>query len=90
MAKEGSKIAPSGGEKIKEARLLAAVSSVGISMVVATLLGLVGGWYLDRLLSTQPLFFILGLLIGLVAGFKNIFAMAKRVEKFEKGRGKPQ
>ena len=54
------------------------LSSLGISMVAATLIGLAMGYYLDRWLGTSPWLTMLFLGFGIAAGFRNIFVLANR------------
>jgi len=54
------------------------MSSVGISMVAATFIGLAMGYYLDKWLGTAPWLTLIFLLIGIVSGFRNIFIMTQR------------
>ena len=54
------------------------LSSVGISMVVATFIGLYIGVYLDNVFSTRPWFTIIFLIIGIAAGFRNIYILVKK------------
>jgi ATP synthase protein I len=51
---------------------------VGITFVVPTVIGLVGGYWLDRWLGTAPWLAMIGLGLGIVAGFANLFRSAKR------------
>ena len=46
---------------------------VGIEIVGSTMLGLGGGFLLDRWLGTRPLFLILFALFGMAAGFLNLY-----------------
>ncbi|HXH72315.1 MAG TPA: AtpZ/AtpI family protein [Mariprofundaceae bacterium] len=46
---------------------------VGIEMVASTMLGLGGGFLLDRWLDTRPLFLILFAIFGMAAGFLNLY-----------------
>jgi F0F1-type ATP synthase assembly protein I len=59
-------------------RNLAMVSSMGISVVLAIAIGVWFGLTLDRWLGTKPWFFYIFLLIGIAAGFKNIYVIAGR------------
>lgn len=59
-------------------RSLALVSSMGISVVLAIGIGVWFGLTLDRWLGTKPWFFYIFLLIGIAAGFKNIYVIAGR------------
>ena len=54
------------------------LSSLGISMVVATFVGLYIGVYLDRAFSTDPWFTIIFLIIGIIAGFRNGYTVIKK------------
>ncbi len=71
MAKESG--APQG-----RIRGMANLASLGIHMVVATFIGLFIGIYLDKYFSTAPWLMIVFFLLGIAAGFKNIFTAAKR------------
>lgn len=62
-------------------RELGALSTVGLSFVVAIVLGAWFGWLLDRWLGTSPWFFFLFFLLGLVAGVLNVFRTAKKFLK---------
>ena len=57
-------------------RNLAMVSSMGISVVMAIGIGVWFGLTLDRWFGTKPWFFYIFLLIGIAAGFKNIYVIA--------------
>ncbi len=57
---------------------LGLLSTIGISMVASTLIGLAMGYYLDRWLETSPWLTLLFLLFGIVAGFRNIFILTRR------------
>jgi ATP synthase protein I len=54
-------------------RQLARLSTIGISLVAATAIGLLIGYGLDRLLGTSPWLTMLFTLFGIVAGFLNLF-----------------
>lgn len=57
-------------------RSLSMVSSMGISVVLAIGIGVWFGLTLDRWLGTKPWFFYIFMLIGIAAGFKNIYVIA--------------
>ena len=63
---------------------IAYASSIGIAMVITIFGGLYLGSYLDRLLGTGYKFTLLLLLIGVAAGFWNIYTFAKRYFTDEK------
>jgi ATP synthase protein I len=57
---------------------LSFLSSIGISMVAASFIGLFIGVYLDKWLETTPWMTLIWLGIGIVAGFRNIFILTRR------------
>lgn len=66
---------PSRGKQLNAAMRLA---SVGIELAVSTVVGLLAGGWLDKKLGTAPYLMIVGLLIGVVAGFRSLIATARR------------
>ncbi len=52
---------------------LAELSSIGFAMVLATVLGLAGGYFLDAWLGTTPWLLLVGLGFGIAAGFVMFF-----------------
>ena len=52
-------------------------SIVGIALVVATLLGLAAGYWLDRWLGTSGWLTMIGFAVGVIAGFVNLFRSTK-------------
>ncbi len=62
--------------------LLARVSSMGLAMVLATVLGLVAGLAVDRFFGTRPWGFLIGLVVGIIAGFRNLYVIMKRSKGF--------
>jgi ATP synthase protein I len=62
-------------------KALGELSSVGLTLVVATVIGLVAGYYADRWLGTTPWLLLLGLGLGIAAGFVNLFRSVKRAER---------
>jgi ATP synthase protein I len=59
-------------------KTLGFLSSVGISMVAATFIGLAMGFYLDKWLGTSPWLTLIFLLLGIISGFRNIFILTQR------------
>jgi ATP synthase protein I len=62
------------------------LAQVGLTLVIATVLGLWGGYALDGWLGTSPWLTVVGLLLGIVSGFVNLFRVAG-VFGAEKGGG---
>jgi ATP synthase protein I len=52
---------------------LARLSTIGISLVAATAIGLLIGYGVDRWLGTSPWLTMLFALFGIAAGFLNLF-----------------
>jgi len=59
-------------------KTLGFMSSVGISMVASTFIGLAMGYYLDRWLDTSPWCTLIFLGFGIVSGFRNIYILTER------------
>jgi len=56
-------------------------AAVGLEMGFALVLGMLGGWYLDGKLETEPLFFWIGFGLGLAAAAKAVYDGARRARK---------
>ena len=69
------------GEEQSAWKALGELSTVGMTLVLATVIGLAGGYYLDRWLGTSPWLTLIGLLFGIAAGFVNLFRAVKRAER---------
>jgi len=58
------------------------LSSLGIHLVLCTAVGLAIGYYLDKwIVSTKPVLTIVFFLLGVVAGFKQIFVEVRRINR---------
>jgi ATP synthase protein I len=55
-------------------------SSVGLELGIAVVVGLLGGMWLDSKAGTTPWLMLLFLVLGLVAGFRNVLRAVKRAE----------
>jgi ATP synthase protein I len=64
----------------------AQVSSVGVEMAVATLVGWGCGYWLDSHFETGPWLMLAGLLFGVAAGFKGLIRTAKKVSTRNTGK----
>jgi ATP synthase protein I len=64
------KLGPDNGRAL---RSLGALSAVGLSFVVAVVIGAGLGYVLDRWLNTSPWLFLLCFFLGLAAGMRTVF-----------------
>ena len=71
-------MAPSGEKSTW--RALGELSSIGMALVLATVIGLAAGYYADRWLGTKPWLTLVGLGLGIAAGFVNLFRSVNRAE----------
>ena len=53
--------------------------SLGINLVICTLIGLFFGRYLDRVFGTQPIFMIIFLGFGIAAGARGFYRAVKKL-----------
>ncbi len=60
------------------------LASVGITFVVATAGATIGGYFVDRWLGTTPWFTLIGIGVGVAAGFRDLFRSIKRAEQQER------
>ena len=62
-------------------KALAELSAVGMTLVMSTIVGLAGGYFADKWLGTTPWLTLIGLVLGIVAGFVNLFRSVKKAER---------
>jgi len=55
------------------------VSTLGINLVLATLVGVAIGWYLDKWFHTSPVLTIVFFFIGTFAGFRQIYLAIRKL-----------
>ncbi len=65
-------------------RSLAMLASVGMTFVVATAGATIGGYFMDRWLGTTPWFTLIGIGVGVAAGFRGLFRSVKKAERQER------
>ncbi|HEY6871763.1 MAG TPA: AtpZ/AtpI family protein [Geobacteraceae bacterium] len=76
-------------EKKRLIKALGMISSMGISVAVAIVIGVYVGRQLDKWFGTAPWFFFIFLFFGIAAGFRNIYIIAGReIKKDEEGKDK--
>jgi len=66
------------GEEQSAWKALGELSTVGITLVLSTVIGLAGGYYLDKWLGTGPWLTLIGRGFGIAAGFVNRFRTVNR------------
>jgi ATP synthase protein I len=69
-------------------RMLGALSTVGITLVVSTVIGYYAGHYLDSLFNTTPWLTLGFLLLGIAAGFKNLYDQTRKLMDLDKPEDK--
>jgi ATP synthase protein I len=55
-------------------------SAIGLSLVLAIFIGAFLGYLLDNYFETGYLFKIIGLIFGIIAGFRNVYIMGKKYQ----------
>jgi ATP synthase protein I len=60
---------------------IASASVVGLNLVSATFVGLFIGWWLDKWLGTNPWLLLTFLILGIVAGFRNVMVEVRKIQK---------
>jgi F0F1-type ATP synthase assembly protein I len=61
-------------------------SGIGIQLALSVFAGLYGGQWLDAKLATSPVFFIVGVLVGMGAGFYNMVRLIQIQQKRQRER----
>ena len=69
------------GDYFSAMSAFALVTQIGIMMMVAMAVGFAMGWGLDSWLGTSPWFIVIFSIIGVAAGFQNVYRLIKK--KFE-------
>jgi ATP synthase protein I len=59
-------------------------SSAGLELGIAVALGTLGGHWLDGKFGTEPWLLLVGLVIGLIAGFRGVLRAVDRAERDDK------
>ena len=59
-------------------RQLLQASTIGLNLVFATFIGLAIGYGLDSLFHTSPWLTLVFLLLGIVAGFRELWRLARK------------
>lgn len=62
----------------KTIKTLGYLSTTGMAMGFSIAIGALVGYYLDKKFNTDPWLFLIFLLFGIIAAFKNLFYMARK------------
>ncbi len=66
----------------KALKLAGLASTLGLTIVIATFIGLALGLWLDRVFDTSPWLTVIFLILGIIAGFRNFYRfMSKRAKE---------
>lgn len=68
---------PEGKEKPFLKQLLEA-STIGINLVLSTFVGFAIGYFLDKFFGTSPWLTVTFLIIGIIAGFRELLRIARK------------
>ena len=68
-------------------RLIGQLSTVGLSFVLAIVMGFGGGYLLDEWLGTSPWLTFLGFFVGIAAGIVNVYRVMQLATKRPKAPG---
>lgn len=69
----------------KSMRSVGALSSVGLTLVMAIVIGTAAGYGIDRVAGTSPWGFLLGFFLGLAAGMRAAFRTVASVSEDDSG-----
>lgn len=76
-----------GPESRRQLRTAARFASVGVELVVASVGGYLLGEWLDTKFGTAPTLSYSGLLIGIAAGFRQFFRLARMAQREADAQG---
>ena len=65
-------------KKIDTIRTIGALSTVGFSFVLAIVIGVAAGYYIDNHFGTKPWGFLIGFVSGLAAGVLNVVRTSRK------------
>lgn len=63
---------------LDQARRWGLVSTAGLVLPLTIVLGYLGGSYLDRRFGTEPVLMLVGVLLGVVGGFMEMFNLLRQ------------
>lgn len=66
-------------QKNKRGKQISIAMRLSTELVVASIVGAILGWYIDKWLNTKPIFFIIFLLLGVISGVKTAISTSKQL-----------
>jgi ATP synthase protein I len=70
-----------GPEGRRQLQLAARFAGAGLELVLAIVVGYFGGRLLDDWLGTKPYLSYVGFILGVIAGFRNLFLLARNAPR---------
>lgn len=70
-----------GPEGRKQLRQLGRLSTIGIEIALSIVFGILGGHWLDGKLNTAPFLTVLGMALGVAAGFRSLYRTTRQEQK---------
>jgi len=67
----------------KYVKKMANASSVGTSLAFSIIIGAAIGWWLDKTFGTKPWLFLIFMVCGIIAGFKNMIYFIKKTDLYD-------
>jgi ATP synthase protein I len=67
-----------GPDSGKQLKAFGRIGALGIELALSTVIGMLGGRWLDSKLSTEPWLTLVGLILGVVAGFRSLYMAARK------------
>ncbi|MEI6245800.1 MAG: AtpZ/AtpI family protein [Acidobacteriota bacterium] len=67
--------------RIEVMRSFGEVATVGLSFVLALMIGTIAGWWLDQKFGWKPWGFFGGFSLGLAAGVRNVYFVTRKYLK---------
>ncbi|OIO00995.1 MAG: hypothetical protein AUJ49_08740 [Desulfovibrionaceae bacterium CG1_02_65_16] len=72
---------PKQGKPSGAMEMLSTAGTIGLQLVCSTFIGLAMGYFLDKWLGTSPWLLVIFLLLGITAGFRDVFLEARRIQR---------
>lgn len=72
-----------GPEQRKQLKIASRVGALGIEFAIALMIGYAGGSWLDTQLGTEPYLARSGAILGILASFKSLFDLGRRLQALD-------